>query len=164
VASTVVVVRPGGVEDADRLRAIRLEALADSPDAFGATYAESSTWSDARWEAAARDWNVYLAEIDGRVVGMASGGDAGDRPGGSWLFGMYVSPVARGTGAAGALVEAVSDWARSRGSGELFLRVTETMDRARAFYQKMGFTETGEVVTMDRDRSIRLRTLVRALG
>lgn len=143
-------VRPGREADAVALRAIRLEALADSPDAFGDTYDECVGWSQQRWTEAAREWNFYLAERDGRVVGMARGESHEGRPDSRWLFAMYVSPAARGGETARTLVDTVSAWAAGEGVDALYLYVATSMARARAFYAKVGFVVTGSSVTSDR--------------
>jgi len=144
------------------LREIRLEALKDSPDAYGSTYKESELWTPARWKEMALG-NCYLGEIDGDVVGMATGGLNTEFPDTFWLFGMFVSPKARGTGVAIDLVRAVEEWAKKQGGTELYLHVSETMLRARTFYTKIGFTPNGGSVTMDRDTSIKLVTMVKKL-
>jgi len=156
-------VRHAGVADAAALRAIRLEALADTPEAFGSTYAETVTWSDERWEQVAGEWNVYLAELDGEVVGMASGGRHDEHPGSCWLFGMYLTARARGSGLAAQLVDAVAQWARAEGAADLYLSVTDQVPRARAFYEKVGFRPTGEVASLHRDAAVALVTMVRRL-
>jgi GNAT superfamily N-acetyltransferase len=158
----VVSVRRGGVEDAAALRAIRLEALADTPEAFGSTYAETATWDDGRWREVAGSWTFFLAFEDGAAVGMATGGYHDQHPG-TWLFGMYVTPRLRGTGVADALVASVVAWARAEGAGELFLHVTELVPRARAFYEKVGFSDTGDVATLRRDANVAMITMVRRL-
>jgi GNAT superfamily N-acetyltransferase len=84
-------------------------------------------------------------------------------PGTRWLYGMYVSPSARGSGIADQLVEVVEQWARNEGVDSLYLHVAEPMVRARAFYEKVGFRPTGDVITMERDASIHLHTMVKAL-
>ena len=147
-------VRPGRPDDAAALRAIRLEALADSPDAYGTTYAECAAWTEQDWAERAREWNFYLAEVDRRVVGMATGAVHDERPDGRWLFAMYVSPDARGGGAARRLVEAVCAWAASEGAPALFLYVSRAIPRAHAFYLKVGFTDTGSTMTMHRDEQM----------
>jgi len=108
--------------------------------------------------------NCYLGEIDGEVVGMATGGFNTEFPNTFWLFGMFVSPKARGSGVGIDLVGAVEEWAKRQGGDELYLHVTETMQRARAFYTKIGFSLNGGSVTMDRDPSIQLVTMVKKLG
>ncbi|MHB1208508.1 MAG: GNAT family N-acetyltransferase [Acidimicrobiales bacterium] len=156
-------VRRANASDALALRAIRLESLLDTPDAYGSTYEDVSRWSDARWRRIALESNFYIAERDGQVVGMASGGSNNAHPGTHWLFAMYVSPDARGTGVAAALVHAVSTWARREHADALFLHVTERVARARGFYEKLGFRYNGERISMDRDPSITLVTMELAL-
>ena len=156
-------VRRAGPADWETLKAVRLESLFDTPEAYGSTFAESSTWPDARWRQAARDWTYFLAEHDDQAVGMASGGVNDQWPGTGWLYGMYVTPSARGTGAAQSLVDAVGQWATGEGFHQLYLHVTASVSRARAFYEKAGFRSTGDTITMDRDPSITLVTMVREL-
>ncbi len=155
--------RRGGVADASALRAIRLEALADTPEAYGATYDEAAGWDDAHWRDVAGRWVYFLAEEGDGVVGMASGGLHDNYPGTWWLFAMYVTATRRGTGVAELLVDAVDEWARSQGASELYLHVTNLVPRARAFYEKVGFRSNGEVASLHRDTSVSLVTLVRRL-
>jgi GNAT superfamily N-acetyltransferase len=157
-------VRHCSVDDSALLRAIRVEALLDSPEAYGSTYEEARTWADRHWKALARQWNYYLGELDGRVVGVASGGTNESHPGTRWLYGMYVSPSARGSGVADLLVEEVEKWARDQGVDKLFLHVAGPMSRARAFYESVGFTATGDLMNMARDPSIQLATMVKSLA
>jgi GNAT superfamily N-acetyltransferase len=157
------VVRSANARDAMALRAIRLEALHDTPEAYGTTFEESLRWSKRRWRMVARNWNYYLGECDGEVRGMASGGYNDAHPGTCWLYGMYVTPSQRGSGLASQLVDAVSSWARGEGARQLFLHVTMNVARARAFYAKVGFVENGETIVMDRDPSITLCTMVKTL-
>ncbi len=158
-----VAVRPGGVDDAMKLKAIRLEALADTPAAFGSTYAEEATWDDAQWREVSGRWRYFLAEDGDVAVGMASGGHNVEYPGTWWLFAMYVTPRLRGTGVAEELVASVAAWARSEGATQLHLAVTEPVARARAFYAKLGFLPTGDVAPLHRDSAVRLINLVRDL-
>ena len=149
--------------DWEDLRAIRLEALADTPDAYGSTYEESALWSDAQWKNAASTRLYYLAERDGRVVGMVSGGYNDAYPGTRWLYGMYVTPSERGTGTSAQLVRTIGEWARSNGAAEVYLHVTTSLPRARAFYEKVGFKPDGESRLMDRDHTLTLITMVQHL-
>ncbi len=158
-----LVVRATSVEDAHDYRALRLEALADSPDAFATTLAEARAYDPARWEALAASGATVLAWRGRRVVGMATGGENDARPGTRWLYGMYVTPVERGRGVAEALVEAILQRTRALGATALFLQVTGAMGRARAFYARLGFEPTGERAAMRRDPSLALATLARPL-
>ena len=102
-------IRMCGVDDWADLRAIRLEALSDTPEAYGSTYEESVRQSDAQWKNAASTRLYYLAYRDGRVIGMVSGGFNDSYPGTRWLYGMYVTPSERGTGTAAVLVRSIGE-------------------------------------------------------
>jgi GNAT superfamily N-acetyltransferase len=128
-------------------RALRLEALADSPIAFEETLEAAQAKDDGSWQArAARgaeggDCFQVLALADGRAVASSvcflEDGEA-------WLAGVYVSPAFRGAGLLGRLVEQCAGWARERGSTRLLLEVHEANPRARAAYARLGFVPTGE--------------------
>ncbi|HTT58686.1 MAG TPA: GNAT family N-acetyltransferase [Acidimicrobiales bacterium] len=154
------------VERADwaALRAIRLEALSDSPEAFGSTFSDTQLLTARQWKAKIATLLYYLVERDGTVVGMVSGGYNDNRPGTHWLYGMYVTRTARGTEAASLLVRAVVEWARGEGASELYLHVTAAAPRARAFYRKVGFKETGEIFAMERDLRLTMYTMVKDLA
>jgi GNAT superfamily N-acetyltransferase len=156
-------VRRTVAKDWAALRAIRLEALSDTPEAFGSTFEAASNFSKDQWRQMAAQRCYYLAQHDGVVVGMISGGLNDDHPGTRWLYGMYVTPAARGSGVAALLVAAVQDWARGEGVSELFLHVGVSVPRARAFYTKMGFAPTGESHDMTRDPALELITMRRSL-
>ncbi len=163
MTDALATVRRVGPDDWVALRGIRLEALADTPEAYGSTLADVGTWADERWRVMASRGANFLAELDGRVVGMVAGGVNSERPGTRWMYAMYVTPEARGTGVADDLVETVSQWARDEGVTQLYLSVTSTVVRARAFYERMGFRLTGTTTSMSRDPSVTLVTMVRAL-
>jgi len=156
-------VRRAGVGDWEALREIRLESLRDTPDAYGSTFEESRRWREPKWRWAAAKWVYFLAERDGRVVGMNSGGFNDRHPGTHWMYGMYVTPDERGRGAATSLVDAVGRWARDEGARALYLHVTTAVPRARAFYEKTGFVANGERTPLDRDPAITLVTMVMSL-
>lgn len=158
------VVRRIDRDDWAKLREIRLEALRESPEAFGSTYDVAARLTNHQWRSMVERSDYFLAERDGEVLGMVSGGLNDRYPGTRWLYGMYVTPAARGTRAATALVEAVIDWARGEGATELYLHVTSIAARARAFYQRMGFVATGETFSMDRDPSLVMMTMKKAIG
>ena len=160
--ATIVVARTTR-RDWAALKAIRLESLLDTPEAYGSTYAASATFADRQWRAMAENRAVYLALLDGVAVGMASGGRHDAHPGTRWLFSMYVTPAQRGSVVARSLVEVVEAWARNEGVNDLYLHVSTPVARAHAFYQKMGFVETGERFAMERDASIQLITMKKSL-
>jgi ribosomal protein S18 acetylase RimI-like enzyme len=158
--SSRVHIRAIGAGDAAPLRDVRLRALADSPDAFGSTYADELGLAEEAWidraERSARmdDRVTFVAEGLGRPVGMVMARtDAGD-PGRVGVFGLWVEPAARSAGTGMALMAAVSEWAESRGARALTLWVVESNAAAIALYGRMGFRETGERMAMPRKPSL----------
>jgi GNAT superfamily N-acetyltransferase len=156
----LITIRRTTAVDADRVKLIRLEALSDTPDAYGSTYPDAVVAPPSRWvEFAASVTPCYLALDEERPVGMASGGLFPPFPQARWLYGMYVTPQYRGTGVAERLVRTVAEWARSEGVDTLGLHVTITVERAKAFYEKLGFAAIGDPQPMERDASLRLQTM-----
>ena len=68
-----------------------------------------------------------------------------------------------GAGTAAMLVRVIGDWAKTEGVDEVYLHVTTSVARARAFYEKVGFRATGEQFTMERDSSLTLITMVQRI-
>jgi GNAT superfamily N-acetyltransferase len=131
-------------DDWQRLRDVRLRALAQDPDAFLETHAHASTFPDERWkERATPDakGSSFAAERDGRFDGLVSCFVAADRAT-VFLVAMWVAPELRGTGVASGLVERVVDWAREHRAERVCLSVEPDNERAARLYEKCGFGET----------------------
>jgi len=119
-------------------RAVRLAALADSPEAFGDDAAD--------WIAATeRQWRERLATFAFRAIALDVGAPVGqvaalppEADGGVKLVGMWVSPTARGRGIGATLVDVTATWARSRQASEVFLFVKPGNFAARDFYLRLG--------------------------
>jgi ribosomal protein S18 acetylase RimI-like enzyme len=139
------------------LRAARLAALAEAPYAFGSTFAREEAFTEDVWRTRAGSGRTFGAFGGAMMVGLATGlplqnhaGDGhaadgdGDGSGPDWhLVGMWVAPACRGHGVADRLVGAVCAQAKQAGAGAVTLWVTEVNDRARLFYQRLGFAPTG---------------------
>jgi GNAT superfamily N-acetyltransferase len=131
----------------ERLRALRLQALADAPMAFAATLAREEAFADDVWQeraaggAAGVDRVTFIAEEGGRWVGLATGLLAGQPV--PALVGMFVEKSARQGGIGAALVERVASWTRDRGGDRLVLWVTADNHAAIALYRRCGFAPTG---------------------
>lgn len=133
-------------EDWRLWREVRLLALADAPAAFGATLASWSGAGDTeeRWRNRLEDVPLNLVAMDNDLpVGQASG-TAVDEIGRVELISMWVSPTMRGTGVAGALIDAVAVWARGAGATGVRLSVRRTNERAVRSYLRNGFRHTDE--------------------
>ena len=133
-------------DDWPAVKALRLEALQDSPIAFCERYADALRESDEGWRArTARgveggDSVQVLAVLRdlpvATSVGYLDGGDA-------VLAAVYVTPACRGRGLLDAMVEQVAAWARERSCRRLRLLVHETNEEAQRAYARLGFVPTG---------------------
>jgi ribosomal protein S18 acetylase RimI-like enzyme len=138
------------VADAARIRALRLEMLADSPLAFLETLAEAVERPHADYrqrvaQGATGDQKAqFVAELDDRLVGHAGGLAWPADPGSTLVFAVYVTPSCRGTGVLDQLIDEVAGWSRAAGRDRLVLEVLEGNDRAIRAYHRLGFTLTGE--------------------
>jgi len=141
-------VTPG---DAARMRALRLEMLADSPLAFLETLAQAAArpHADYRRRIVQASTGGQLAQFvaepsgPGRLIGHAGGTVLPEEPGATVVFAVYITPARRGGGVLAALVEAVAEWSVAMGRQELMLEVVVGNDRAVRAYEKLGFTDTG---------------------
>ena len=136
-----------------RLRAVRLRALADSPNAFGTLLAEDEARS-------AHDWRRRLEreEVVTLVAFTAAHEDVGLVVATPWkwsedndaagLFAMWVAPETRGTGVGGALIDAVIAWAREGNYARILLDVADQNTAAVALYASRGFVPTGKTGTL----------------
>ncbi len=142
-ASRVRIARLGVAQAAD-YRAIRLAALQDAPAAFGATYEAESVRPEAAFAervASTAVFGAYLAETLVGMVGFRREDGLKDRHKGH-LWGMYVRPEARGTGAAAALMDAVL--AHAAGEVEqVTLTVVQGNEPALRLYERCGFESYG---------------------
>lgn len=130
-------------------RDVRLEALRDSPDAFGSTHASEAMRTDEDWSArlqsAARSGNdrAFLAFDGDTACGLVWCKLAAAEPGVADIFQMWVAPTSRGLGAGRALLQAALDWARSLGMQRVRLGVTDQDTPAMRLYLAQGFRPEG---------------------
>lgn len=142
------------VDDAARMRALRLEMLADHPLAFLETLAQAAARSHEAYRQriaqAAHGGRMaqFVADPGGRrrLIGHAGGTVLPDEPGETVVFAVYVTPEHRGGKVLAELVEAVAGWSRACGRDRLMLEVVTGNRRAVRAYEKLGFEDTGERV------------------
>ncbi|RIX28300.1 GNAT family N-acetyltransferase [Amnibacterium setariae] len=135
------------VEERDwvRLRALRLEMLADTPIAYLETLATAERHPVSHWQRQARGRptgvRLVAEQEDGRWLGTMSGIIAEGTP---TLVAVYVAPDVRGAaaGVTDALLGAVERWALQHGD-QLRLEVNELNPRAVEAYRRRGFVMTG---------------------
>jgi RimJ/RimL family protein N-acetyltransferase len=139
-----------------RLRKLRLAALADAPHAFSSSYdreAERAAehWADlARRGAEAPDEVIFVAEGGEEWHGMAAAYSPDEK--GPVVWGVWVSPTARGQGVAHDLVNAVLAWSGERGDACVRLWIVEGNEPAERLFRGAGFETTGERGQIDADR------------
>ncbi len=131
-------------EDWRRWRELRLEALAEAPEAFSSSLVDWAGQGDReeRWRSRFRAIPLNaIATFGGKPAGMV--GATAPLNGASELVSLWVAPTARGKGVGDALVEEVADWARSRGVAILALNVRAANLHAVALYRRHGFLDAG---------------------
>lgn len=138
-------VRP---DEWELMKAIRLHALSDSPEAFCTTHDEAALFADDVWIERAstdpeKDESTTFLAFDGTdAVGLAVGvlRDDSDLD----VVSVFVEPGHRGMGIAGELMAMVEAWARRRGAVHAFLDVEFGNAPARGFYERLGYLPTGK--------------------
>jgi RimJ/RimL family protein N-acetyltransferase len=146
---TVHRVTPG---DAARMRALRLEMLADSPLAFLETLAQAAARPHADYrrrilQASSGDQLAqFVADPGGRLIGHAGGTVLPEEPDTTVIFAVYITPSRRGSGVLSELIEAVAQWSVATGRTELMLEVVVGNDRAVRAYERLGFHDIGRRV------------------
>jgi ribosomal protein S18 acetylase RimI-like enzyme len=93
------------------------------------------------------DSSTVLALLDGdALLGTAMVGHDGHR---GWVYYLAVSPAAQGRGLGRRLMRACEDWVSAQGIPKLNLMVRTDNAAVRAFYDRLGYTES-EVVVLGR--------------
>ena len=126
-------------------RAVRLESLRESPEAFSTTYESALQRDDDSWRvqadasASGSDRATFVV-IDERPVGLGAIYRDQDRPQDGELIQVWISPECRGRQVAADLMNALFQWAASNGFETIRAEVTPGNLRALRFYEKCGFT------------------------
>jgi ribosomal protein S18 acetylase RimI-like enzyme len=140
-------------EDWERVRDIRIRALADAPFAYGSRLEEEQDQPESLWRARLEQQAAatFLA-IDGHeTVGLVRTFVAPEHVTTAELVSMWVAPRARGQGVGRQLVAAVVEWVRHHDVTSVQLWVTETNAAARRLYESCGFVLSGRRRTLPSD-------------
>jgi ribosomal protein S18 acetylase RimI-like enzyme len=143
---TAFVVRKLTPDDVHAIRALRREALERHPEAFSADPERDAAITEDQWRERLATGRWFGAFMDGELVGMAAhrGEDSCKTSHTGVLGSMYVRDIARGSGAADALIEAcVEDAAQSL--EQLSLVVNAENARAIRVYERHGFKTVGRM-------------------
>ncbi len=136
-------------------KAVRLDALAESPTAFGSTFEREVAFADEVWQeradagSSSADRAMFLAWDGDAPAGIVGGMREDD--GHIELVSMWVAPSARRDGVGERLVAAVLDFADSTSTERVELWVVRGNDGAQRLYERMGFVVTGDHQPMPRD-------------
>ncbi|WP_027007479.1 GNAT family N-acetyltransferase [Conexibacter woesei] len=103
-----------------------------------------------RWSERGVD-GAFVAEVDGRVVGVVQVDDEGQ------LRGLYVEPAAQGAGLGAELHDHALEELRRRGVDDATLWVFEANGHARGFYERRGWAVDGEMSTAAEAPEVRYR-------
>ena len=136
-----------------RLRAVRLRALEDAPDAFATTLEQARAWGSERWEAQVQHLPTFVWRGADADLGMVRCAPHDGDPEARYLVSMWVAAEARGRGIGTALVCAVVAWANELGVKRLVLDVGVRNVAARRFYERHGFIESGVTGTLPPPRA-----------
>lgn len=148
-ATDPIVIRAVTAKDAAAVRALRIEALRDSPRAFATSVEEEEARTLEQTAARIEPGPGFVllgAFDDGRLVGMVGlrREDRAKERHKATLWGMYVTPAARGSGVARALVQELLDRAAAMpGVRQVNLGVAADNDPARRLYEAYGFETFG---------------------
>jgi GNAT superfamily N-acetyltransferase len=143
------VIRPAALTDTARVRALRLEMLADAPLAFIERLDEAAARPHEQFrqrlaERVHDPASVQLvADAAGRIVAQAGALAMPGTPDVSLIFAVFISPQWRGSGLLPRMLDAVGDWSRAAGRYTLELEVVTSNARAIRAYGRAGFVDTG---------------------
>jgi len=136
----------------ERLRAIRIRALIENPEAFGAALEEVEAQSKEVWLKLFEKEDYLVASINGVDVGMlyieVLNGDHGAT---CWIGGCWTDPIYRGSGVMRALFNYIDNHAQEKDWVRQGLGVWIDNLFAIKAYKSLGFTFAGEKMPGSRE-------------
>lgn len=142
--NTIRIINPSS-DDWKKVKNLRLEALQNDPQAFGASYEEQSQRTDDEWKertqrtiGESKEEILVVAEDGDVFVGMIG---AFPKDSTKWIIkAMYVSPQYRGKGVSKKLVEEIlKQLDADKRIGTLELSVNTRQEAAVKLYSEFGF-------------------------
>jgi GNAT superfamily N-acetyltransferase len=149
-------VRRAQFGDEPALKALRVEALTDAPEAFGSTLERELARAPEDWQAWLSRGATFFLEANYKAFGLVAVVPDRDDESVVHLMSMWVHSDFRGAGGADLLVSSVKSWAAEMGASQVCLRVIENNSRAERFYRRMGFRPTGRRYVRERDGMIEI--------
>ena len=129
-------------QDPSRLKSLRLSALKDTPDAFGAKHEDELLLSKTQWQERLVNTQWCFVVADGVDVGLLAVDKADkDRNSDCWLSSWWISDAFRGQGVAALMMDWVIKLSQENEWKIIGLGVWPENLRARSAYKKLGFVE-----------------------
>lgn len=134
--------------EAELFKRLRLDALRDSPDAFGTTYEAAVLRSAESWSeqsdrsAEGNDRATFILLDDAEPIGMGAVYRKEAEENTGELLQVWIAPGYRGTKAAEILLEGLLGWTEESQISILEAKVIRGNDRALKFYLRQGFEIT----------------------
>lgn len=123
-----------------RLKQIRLAALKDSPNSFGAKYEVLKDRPNNYWQQVLKASSWCLVSADSVDIGLLAVDRADkDRNSDCWLSGWWITPTHRGQGISKIMAQWVYELCRKNGWEKIGLGVWPDNKAAIAVYLKLGF-------------------------
>jgi len=145
-----------------RLRSLRLQSLADSPHAYGASHEVESELSQDAWLERMAKAKYFAASIDDKDCAIMSIEELeGDFGANIWLGGCWVNPDVRGTGVMKEMIKFIDSVALDRGWQCQGLGVWHDNYPAIAAYERLGFECKGELQESTRKPGLFFQRMIR---
>lgn len=140
-------------QDSKAFRELRLEALQDSPTAFGSDYEREASFPPEKFNRGLKPDDEFREAFvlgawseEDELIGMA-GFHVPNRlktRHKAWIWGMFVVPEQRGQGVGRKLLQSLLDEAKQvEGLEQVHLTVITANEGARRLYENLGFVEYG---------------------
>jgi len=148
-----VIVQQVGENDWRLVQQVRLRALREDPDVFGASLAREERFAESHWRMRLRTSTTWIAVDDGGVgrgivtMMQEPGSPTDDRH----VVSLWVAPEARRHGVGWALLDAVRTAAAAQDARTVSLWLVDGNNAAGDLYVRAGFTRTGERQVLPRD-------------
>lgn len=149
-------------DDWQRLRSLRLQSLADSPQAYGASYEVEAELSQEAWLERMSRVRFFAASVNGNDCAIMSIEELdGDFGANIWLGGCWVNPEVRGTGVMKAMIDFIDSVAIDRGWQCQGLGVWHDNHSAISAYERLGFEAKGELQESSRKPGLYFQRMIR---
>jgi RimJ/RimL family protein N-acetyltransferase len=152
-----VQIRRAVAGDEPVVREMRLQAMLDTPEAFGSSYDRELGRTEADWRRWLSPGATFIADAGGVPRGIVAGVHDTVDEHVVHLMAMWLAPSLRGTGASDRLVSAVVAWGQSEGARAIRLDVMKANERARRLYERCGFRQTGHETRRENDGRVEVR-------